>query len=227
MKGNFPMKVSALKLVPAVICMLILLVTGCQSAPTQRHPAASPEFESALIRKFVRALTTKSALRGESAVEGALSDVVSENVARLHLGSRINSLDDLSSLSETEQRRVIEELATLPGFAERLEVSDLNAVEAARVEAMSAQEVKGVSTESVPGLSGEPRPELRTESQPSFAKILEHSPSLKSDVDLLLRENSEIEKKPALPFSPKDAKAFKPTNPSRTSPRWSPESKKT
>ena len=176
-------------------------LTGCSSARTQpdsrpeakgdsaRHPASA---EDALIKKFAASLVKESALGGEGVVEDALTQVMNENADKLSI-SKIRNLEDVASLSEAEQKKLINQMIHLPGFSEKLAVN-MDAVQAARREAVeSMQNVKGVTTEAVADIHG--TGDATSSSEVRFANILQRAPELKADVELMIKQNKLIQDK--------------------------------
>lgn len=174
-------------------------LSGCASAPgtpataqATRNPAAD---ESAVIRVFTEALAKESGLGSKTEVEKALDQIVRDNSDSLSNGlkggQQIRSLDDISALEEADQKKILNRLVRMPGFAERL-ATNPDVVSAARLEAIaSQQEVKAVSTEAVTDLHAS----QAAKSDGPFATIVERAPELKGDVDQMVAEDHFIAQK--------------------------------
>lgn len=173
---------------------------GCATAPATvnsqpqaaRKPAAD---ESALIRIFTESVAKESGLGSKSAVEDALNQIVKDNSdnlsAGLKEGTQIRSLDDISALEESEQKKILNRLVRMPGFADRL-ATNPDVVAAARLQAISTQQAsKAVTTEAVADI----HEGVGAKSDTPFATIVERAPELKGDVDLMVQEDRFIASK--------------------------------
>jgi hypothetical protein len=168
-------------------------LVGCESARIKpvRNPASADE---TLIRKFAETVAKEAGIGDEAAVEEVITQVVNENSEKLSV-AKIRTFDDITELSDREQKRILNQLTKIPALAEKLGLKDLDPVIAARREAItSMQEVKSVSTEAVPDLHAV-RANGASDSEIRFTKILQRSPELKDDVALMVRENKYIEEK--------------------------------
>jgi hypothetical protein len=182
-------------------------ISGCAtgSAPhSYRHLAAD---ESGLVRAFAASIAKESGLGSQTAVEEVLNQIVKDNSdslsSELKNGTKLRSLGDVSALEESEQKKVLNQLARIPGFADRL-ATNADVVRAARLEALaSLQEDKSVTTEAVSDIHA---PSATSQADAPFAKILERDPELKSDVDQMISEDHFIAAKTGTPVLGKGCK---------------------
>jgi hypothetical protein len=147
---------------------------------------ATPEDADVLIRKFVKILTGKSTMT-QSEIEDAISSTSKKD------------FEDIATLSESDQKKVIDQLLHSPGFAERIAVRDVEALQAARTQAIAMADIKPVGTEAVADI----RPQAAAvEATPAdstaavtFEKAIAINPELKMDADLMTKENQFIQQK--------------------------------
>jgi hypothetical protein len=179
--------------IPLILALAVVAaLSSCSSSPkTTRQPASD---EDALIRIFSQAITKDSALGSEAAVEDAMNVLVRENSETLS-NKPIRSLEDIASLEEAEQKKILSRLVKLPDFSEKLAIN-MDAVQAARQEAIeSLESAKGVKTEAIADIHAQSPSTEETPNDLHFSKALNRNPALKEEVSLMIHDNAEIQNK--------------------------------
>jgi hypothetical protein len=175
-----------------------------QSASSTQAPASHFErtlaSETALIMRFVNQLAEQSAISSRDAFDTALVKLVNEKSSTL-AGRQIRSVQELESLKESEQKRLMNELTHMPSVRQKLELSSA-AVKRARNQALSYNDINAVSTS---GISDLRRPSIgsSTESDTAlpqaFSRIVSKNPSMKAEIASMLKQNENIASKIGTP----------------------------